>query len=136
LPHGQQWRGLREAGRRSGHRRVVPRVCKGQWALQQRSLYARLRPWCQRQGQVQWRGTLMAQFTLVGAQAVRLLARLASRNAVKAQLRRQGVRVSHVRYADIIAQANAYLDAHPELYQQALERAQRMGYIDPMTMER
>jgi hypothetical protein len=30
-------------------------------------------------------------------------------------------------------QAREYLDAHPELYQQALERAKRMGYIDPLS---
>jgi hypothetical protein len=28
-------------------------------------------------------------------------------------------------------QAREYLNVHPELYQQALERARRMGYIDP-----
>jgi hypothetical protein len=33
--------------------------------------------------------------------------------------------------------ANEYLAAHPELYREAFERAQRLGMIeDPMTMER
>ena len=78
-------------------------------------------------------------FKLVGTQAVKLLARLAARNAVKARLRGQGVRVSHVPMAEIIARANAYLADHPELHREALERAQRLGMIDPqsdpMTME-
>jgi hypothetical protein len=30
-------------------------------------------------------------------------------------------------------QAREYLNVHPELYQQALERARRMGYIDPLS---
>jgi hypothetical protein len=74
----------------------------------------------------------------IGTSAVKVLARLAARNAVKQQLQAQGVRVSHVPYAQIIQRANDYLAAHPELYAQALERAQHLGMIehDPMTMER
>ena len=70
----------------------------------------------------------------IGTSAVKVPARLAARNAVKTQ----GVRVSHVPYAQIIQRANDYLAAHPELYAQALERAQREGMIDhyPMMMER
>jgi hypothetical protein len=30
------------------------------------------------------------------------------------QLRAQGVRLSHVRYAEIVSRANAYLSDHPE----------------------
>jgi hypothetical protein len=30
----------------------------------------------------------------------------------------------------ISARAKVYLEQHPELYQQALERAKRMGYVD------
>jgi hypothetical protein len=65
-------------------------------------------------------------------QAVTQLARLAAKRAVQDQLRAQGVRVSLVLPRDIAEKASAYLVAHPELYQQALERAQRMGYIDPI----
>jgi hypothetical protein len=77
-------------------------------------------------------------FKLVGTQAIKVLARLAARNAVKRQLAGQGVRVSHVRHVDILAQANVYLDQHPELWAQALERAQHLGMIEPapMTMEK
>jgi hypothetical protein len=66
----------------------------------------------------------------IGVSAVKVLARSAARNAVKDQLRGAGVRVSHVRQADIQAQANVYLEQHPELYVQARERAVRMGLIE------
>jgi hypothetical protein len=74
----------------------------------------------------------------IGTSVVKVLARSAARRAVNEQLRAQGVRVSHVRYAEIVSRANAYLADHPELYAEALERAQREGLIecDPLTMER
>ena len=65
-------------------------------------------------------------------QAVMMFARLAAKRAVQDELRAQGARVSLVPLAEIMRRASEYLDAHPELYQQALERAQRMGYIDPL----
>jgi hypothetical protein len=64
----------------------------------------------------------------IGISAVKVLARLAAKRAVQDQLRAQGVRVSLVPHAEVMRQAREYLDAHPELYRQALERAQRMGY--------
>jgi hypothetical protein len=69
--------------------------------------------------------------TQLNRQAVMQLARLAAKRAVQDQPRAQGVRVSLVPLAEVMRKAREYLDAHPELYQQALERAQRMGYIDP-----
>ena len=62
----------------------------------------------------------------IGISAVKVLARLAAKKAVQAKLRDQGVRVSVFPYAELMRQAREYLEAHPELYQQALERAQRM----------
>ena len=59
-------------------------------------------------------------------QAVMVLARLAAKKAVQDQLRAQGVRVSLFPYAELMRQAGEYLAKHPELYQQALERANRM----------
>ena len=59
-------------------------------------------------------------------QAVIVLARLAAKRAVQDQLRAQGVRVSLFPHAELMKQAGEYLSAHPELYQLALERAQRM----------
>jgi hypothetical protein len=74
----------------------------------------------------------------IGTPVVKMLARSAARRAVNEQLRAQGVRVSHVKYAEIVSRASAYLADHPALYTEALERAQRLGMIehDPMTMER
>ena len=72
----------------------------------------------------------MAHFQLVGAQAIKVLARIAARNAVKDQLRGAGARVSHIREADIQAQASEYLTSHPELFDHARERAVRMGLIE------
>jgi hypothetical protein len=69
-------------------------------------------------------------FKLIGAHAINVLARLAAQNAVKEQLRDQGVRLSLVPIRDITEKAQRYLADHPELYQQALERARRMGWVD------
>jgi len=70
--------------------------------------------------------------------AVLVLARLAAKKAVQEQLRAQGVRVTLVRPAEITERAKAYLEQHPELYQQSLERALRMGLIKqhPLAIER
>ena len=54
----------------------------------------------------------------------------------KEQLRDQGVRVSLVPIREITERAQQYLADHPELYQQALERARQLGYVElklPMT---
>jgi hypothetical protein len=58
-----------------------------------------------------------------------LFARLAAKRAVQEALRAQGVRVTLVPHAEVMRQAREYLDTHPELYQQALERAKRLGYV-------
>lgn len=64
-------------------------------------------------------------------QAVMVFARLAAKRAVQDEMRAQGVRVTLVFPAIIAEKAREYLDTHPELYQQALERANKLGYIDP-----
>jgi hypothetical protein len=64
-------------------------------------------------------------FQPISASAVHVLARMAARRAVQEGLRAQGVRVSLVKPAEISARAQVYL-----LYQQALERAQRMGMYE------
>jgi hypothetical protein len=61
-----------------------------------------------------------------GISAVKVLARLAAKRAVQDNLRAQGVRVSLFPHAELMKQAGEYLASHPELYQLALERAQRM----------
>jgi len=69
-------------------------------------------------------------FSHIGRSAVYILPRLAARNAVKEKLRGDGVRLSLVPIREIHEQAQQYLADHPELYEQALERAHRMGMID------
>jgi hypothetical protein len=69
-------------------------------------------------------------FQPISASAVHVLARLAARTAVQEQLRAQGVRVSLVKPAEISVKAQAYLQSHPELYREALERAQRLGLYE------
>ena len=68
----------------------------------------------------------LGAFQPISATAVHVLARLAARRAVTAELRAQGVRVSLVKPAEISARGQVYLQAHPELYRDALERAKRM----------
>jgi hypothetical protein len=68
-------------------------------------------------------------------QAVMLFARLAAKRAVQDNLRAQGVRVSLFPHAELMRQAGEYLVAHPELYQLALQRAHKLGYIDPRCAE-
>jgi hypothetical protein len=69
-------------------------------------------------------------FKHISASAVHVLARMAARRAVQEELRAQGVRVSLVKPAEISAKAQVYLSQHPELYREALERAQRLGMFE------
>jgi hypothetical protein len=68
----------------------------------------------------------LAERARLHRQAVALLARLAAKRAVQDQLRAQGVRVSLFPHAELMRRASEYLANHSELYQLALERAQRM----------
>jgi len=70
--------------------------------------------------------------------AINVLARLAAKNAVKDQLRAEGVRVTLIPPREIAEKAKAYLDANPHLYEEAIQRALRMGLIKqhPLSMER
>jgi hypothetical protein len=56
---------------------------------------------------------------------------MAAKRAVQDAMREQGIRLTLVFPATIAEKAREYLDTHPELYQQASERAKRMGYVDP-----
>ncbi len=64
--------------------------------------------------------------------AIMVFARLAAKRAVQQELREQGVRVSVYPYAQLMRQAKEYLDNHPELYRQAKDRANRLGYVNPL----
>ena len=61
-------------------------------------------------------------FSHIGRSAVHVLARLAARNAIKEKLRDDGVRLSLVPIREITEKAQVYLEQHPELFEQALER--------------
>jgi hypothetical protein len=69
-------------------------------------------------------------FQPISASAVHVLARMAAKKAVQDELRSQGVRVSLVKPAEISVRANEYLRQHPELYREALVRAQLMGCFE------
>jgi hypothetical protein len=69
-------------------------------------------------------------FRPISASAVHVLARLAARKAVTEQLRAEGVRVTLVPPRVISEKANEYLALHQELYDEARERAQRMGMFE------
>jgi len=69
-------------------------------------------------------------FQPISASAVHVLARMAARRAITEQLRADGVRVSLVKPAEVSARAQVYLADHPELYREALERAQRLGLFE------
>ena len=75
-------------------------------------------------------------FKPIGAHAINVLARLAAKSAVKEQMRGEGIRMTLVPPRVITEKANVYLADHPELYQQALERAKQMGWIKPPLAER
>jgi hypothetical protein len=77
-------------------------------------------------------------FKPIGAVAINVLARVAAKKAVQEELKAQGVRVTLVKPAEIAAQAKAYLEANPHLYEEAIQRALRMGLIKqhPLAMER
>ena len=75
-------------------------------------------------------------FSHIGNHAINVLARLAAKNAVKEKLRGDGVRMSLVPPRVIAEQARAYLEANPHLYEEAFERAKRMGWIEPQMMEK
>ena len=66
----------------------------------------------------------------ISASAVHVLARLSARKAVKEQLREEGVRPTLVKPAEVSAKAQVYLANHPELYREALERAQRLSMFE------
>jgi hypothetical protein len=69
-------------------------------------------------------------FKPIGTHAIGILARLEARKAVQAEIRDQGARPSQVPPAEISERAMAYLDAHPELLEQAMQRTWRWSLLD------
>ena len=64
--------------------------------------------------------------------AISFFARSAAKQAVKQKLRDDGARLSLVPVRVICEQAEVYLAQHPELYEQALERAKQLGYVQTL----
>jgi hypothetical protein len=73
------------------------------------------------------------QFQHLGAVAVNVPARLEAKKQVKEQLRAQGIRLTFVPAREMVARTKAHLEAHPELYEQALQRAWEMGVCRPVS---
>ena len=59
--------------------------------------------------------------------AINFCARSIARNVIKQQLRDEGRRMTLVPIREIAERAEVYLAAHPELYEQALQRAKAQG---------
>jgi hypothetical protein len=55
-----------------------------------------------------------------------VLAQLRARNAVKDQIRKQGLKLTHYTAREITGWANVYLDEHPELIPEAIANARAM----------
>ena len=64
--------------------------------------------------------------------AINVLARLEAKKQVKEHLRAQGIRLTYVPAREIVARTKAHLEAHPEVYEQALQRAWEMGLCRPV----
>ena len=62
--------------------------------------------------------------------AIRVLAKLAAKKAVEAEIKAQGRRVHSVPNREIREQADLFLDQHPELYDEAKHRARLMGLFE------
>ena len=69
-------------------------------------------------------------FEHISITAVKVLARLAAKKAVEAELRAKGIRVTLVKPAEITAQAQVYLQSHPELIDEAKARTLRLGMFE------
>jgi hypothetical protein len=67
------------------------------------------------------------------------LARYYAKQAVKAQLQAQGIKLAHVEACEIVRAANQYIDDHPEIIAFASERYRyfvESGLLKPSRMRR
>jgi hypothetical protein len=69
-------------------------------------------------------------FDHISIDAVKVLAKQAAIRLVKDELQRQGIRVHSVAARDIQISAIQYVDEHPELIEEARERAVRLGMYE------
>jgi hypothetical protein len=68
--------------------------------------------------------------------AVRTLAQMAAKNAVKNHIRAQGWKLWDFTSADLTRWAEVWLAEHPEIWAQARVRAVELGFAQPITGER
>jgi site-specific recombinase XerD len=63
------------------------------------------------------------------AAATVTLARYYAKRDVKAQMRAQGLKPQYIEYREIVSAASAYLDAHPELLEQAAKTVRNLPQL-------
>jgi len=73
---------------------------------------------------------MTSSFEHVSRHAIAVLAKLAARKAIEAELKDKGVHVYLVRPAILNERARTYLNDHPELLKVAEERARLMGLFE------
>jgi hypothetical protein len=81
--------------------------------------------------------SFMEDYHMTGAEMT--IARYYAREAVKRELRGQGIKLQQVEASEITRAANAYIDNHPEIITFATERYQdlvKSGRLRPPRMRR
>jgi hypothetical protein len=73
---------------------------------------------------------MTSSFEHVSRHAIAVLARIAARKAIEAELKDRGVRTYLIRPAELADRARVYLDQHPELFKVAEERARLLGLFE------
>jgi hypothetical protein len=75
-------------------------------------------------------------FKHISVHVVHILARMIAKEAIKAQLRNEGVKVQFVLPREINERATAYLHDHPEVRKEALARAHRIDEAEGLRKAR
>ena len=75
-------------------------------------------------------------FKHISVHMVHILARLAAKKAVQAQLRADGVRLQYVKPSEINERAPTYLHNHPEVWSEALVRAHQIDDAEGQRKEK
>jgi hypothetical protein len=76
------------------------------------------------------------EFQHIGVHAVHILVRLMAKDAVRAQLRDEGINALHVLPRVINERATVYLRSHPETWKAAITMAHRIDYKEGQRKER
>jgi hypothetical protein len=76
------------------------------------------------------------EFKHISCHVIWMLARLIAKDAVRAQLRNEGVNPQHVLPREINERATAYLRDHVEVWREAINMAHRIDYKEGRRKER